>query len=119
MITSAVGHMEPFIPFAIDALVKVTALLVLVAVVALSLRRASASLRHMVWMLAIVGMVAIPVLREIVPLRLAVLPARTASQAADERDDRAALIPVSSNARADASTQSQAGPSTSEVRQQD
>src|SRR5688500_9702642 len=106
MITSAVGHMEPFIPFAIDALVKVTALLVLVAVAALSLRRASASLRHMVWMLAIVGMVAIPVLREIVPLRLAVLPTRTSSQPVEQRDERAPLTPVSSNARTDAATQS-------------
>lgn len=118
MITS-VGSMEQFIPLATDALVKVTALLVLVAVAALLLRRASASLRHMLWTLAIAGMVAIPIFREFVPLRLAVLPARTIAQPAgggDERDERAPLTLVAGNAGIDKSPQLAEGPSMSDVR---
>ena len=45
----------------IDTLIKATVLLTVVALAALSLRRSSASLRHLLWTLGIVGLVAIPV----------------------------------------------------------
>src|SRR5262245_63723526 len=51
----------------VDSAVKGTALLVLAAVAATILRRDSAATRHLVWLLAIVAMLAVPVLSAMLP----------------------------------------------------
>ena len=51
----------------VDSAVKGTALLVLAAVAAMILRRDSAATRHLVWLLAIVAMLAVPVLSAMLP----------------------------------------------------
>jgi beta-lactamase regulating signal transducer with metallopeptidase domain len=51
----------------VDSAVKSTALLVLAAVAAWILRRDSAATRHLVWMLAMVAMLFVPVLSAILP----------------------------------------------------
>jgi beta-lactamase regulating signal transducer with metallopeptidase domain len=51
----------------LDFAVKGTALLVLAAVVAAVLRRDSAATRHLVWLLAIVAMLALPLLSALLP----------------------------------------------------
>ena len=65
----------------IETLIKATVLLTLVAVATHLLRRSSAALRHMLWTLAIVALVALPVLTTIVPFKLAILPASSAPPA--------------------------------------
>ena len=62
----------------IDTLIKTTILLALVACAAHLLRRRSAALRHLLWALAIAGLVALPVFATVVPFRLAILPSRAA-----------------------------------------
>lgn len=51
----------------LDSAVKGTALLLLAAAVALMLRRDSAATRHLVWLLAIVALLAVPVLSAMLP----------------------------------------------------
>ena len=51
----------------VDSAVKGTALLVLAAVAAMILRRDSAATRHLVWLLAIVAMLVVPVLSAMLP----------------------------------------------------
>jgi beta-lactamase regulating signal transducer with metallopeptidase domain len=51
----------------VDSAVKGAALLMLAAVAAIILRRDSAATRHLVWLLAIVAMLAVPVLSAILP----------------------------------------------------
>lgn len=51
----------------VDSAVKGTALLALAAIAALILRRDSAATRHLVWLLAIVAMLAVPVLSAMLP----------------------------------------------------
>ncbi|MSR58100.1 MAG: M56 family metallopeptidase [Planctomycetaceae bacterium] len=51
----------------VDSAVKGTALLMLAAVAAMILRRDSAATRHLVWLLAIVAMLAVPVLSAMLP----------------------------------------------------
>src|SRR5690349_3656764 len=51
----------------VDSAIKGTALLMLAAVVALILRRDSAATRHLVWLLAIVAMLAVPGLSAMLP----------------------------------------------------
>ena len=51
----------------VDSAVKGTALLALAAVAALILRRDSAATRHLVWLLAIVAMLVVPVLSAMLP----------------------------------------------------
>src|SRR5258708_25283763 len=51
----------------VDSAVKGTALLMLAAVAALILRRDSAATRHLVWLLAIVAMLAVPVVSAMLP----------------------------------------------------
>src|SRR5688572_847962 len=71
----------------IDILLKATILLALVSMAAWLLRRRSAELRHLLWTLAITGLVALPLLTTVVPFSLPVLPApRALSPAVDERD---------------------------------
>ena len=58
----------------VDSAVKGTVLLALAAVAALILRRDSAATRHLVWLLAIVAMLVVPMLSAMVP-QWRVLPA--------------------------------------------
>src|SRR6266404_3159280 len=51
----------------LDSAIKGTALLTLAAVAAILLRRDSAATRHLVWLLAIVAMLAVPVLSTMLP----------------------------------------------------
>src|SRR5438445_11332391 len=51
----------------VDAAVKGTALLVLAPIAAMILRRDSAATRHLVWLLAIVAMLVLPVLSAMLP----------------------------------------------------
>src|ERR1700730_15065920 len=51
----------------VDSAVKCTALLVLAAIAAMVLRRDSAATRHLVWLLAIVAMLVVPVLSAMLP----------------------------------------------------
>ena len=77
----------------IDTLIKATVLLAVVALAALLLRRSSASLRHLLWTLGIVGLVAIPVLATTLPFRLPILP--TASVSTPPIVDRAVTTTAS------------------------
>ena len=60
-------------PVLVDSAVKGTALLVVAAIAALTLRRDSAATRHLVWLLAMAAMLAVPVLSAMLP-RWRVLP---------------------------------------------
>src|SRR5437899_12355174 len=51
----------------VDSAAKGTALLVLAAIAAMILRRDSAATRHLVWLLAIVAILAVPVLSVMLP----------------------------------------------------
>jgi beta-lactamase regulating signal transducer with metallopeptidase domain/HEAT repeat protein len=55
-------------------LAKATLLLVVAFACTVPLRRATAGARHLLWLAALVGVVALPVLGRVVPLRVAVLP---------------------------------------------
>jgi HEAT repeat protein/beta-lactamase regulating signal transducer with metallopeptidase domain len=80
MLTSTLEFMDAIPPFVIDALFKATILLAAATLAGYLLRRKSAALRHLLWTLAIVGMVALPVLTPLVPFRLHVLPAAAPRQ---------------------------------------
>ena len=69
----------------VDSAVKATVLLALAAVVALILRRDSAATRHLVWLLAIVAMLVVPVLSAMLP-QWRVLPAWMSSPRPDVAD---------------------------------
>ena len=71
----------------IDILAKTTILLVLVTTAAHLLRRRTAALRHLMWMFAIIALIAIPVLSAFTPFRLRVLPVTAASQPAQVAPD--------------------------------
>ena len=60
-------------PVLMDSAVKGTALLVVAAIAALTLRRDSAATRHLVWLLAMAAMLVVPVLSAMLP-RWRVLP---------------------------------------------
>src|SRR5262245_29124593 len=55
------------LPLVIDAVVKASVLLGATAIVALALRRASASARHLVWTLGLVGALAAPAVSMVTP----------------------------------------------------
>src|SRR5260370_32838629 len=54
-------------PLLVESAVKGTALLVLAAIAATILRRDSAATRHLVWLLAMVAMLVVPVLSAMLP----------------------------------------------------
>src|SRR5690348_5599969 len=56
-----------FLPAAIDLVLKATLILGVTALAAASLRRASASARHLVWMLGLVSALAVPALSIVTP----------------------------------------------------
>ncbi len=101
----------------VDTLIKVTILLAVVAAAAYVLRRRSASIRHLLWALAIVGLIALPVLTRAAPFRLPILPsfdtvARETPRSAGRGGDGSAR--EISAQRADAAEQPLATPSPSE-----
>src|SRR5437867_3852927 len=51
----------------VDSAIKGTVLLMLAAIAAIILRRDSAATRHLVWLLALVAMLAVPVLSAMLP----------------------------------------------------
>src|SRR5437588_5456072 len=67
MILMMAGEISASSLLLVDSAVKGTALLVLAAAAALILRRDSAATRHLVWMLAIVAMLVVPVLSALLP----------------------------------------------------
>jgi hypothetical protein len=54
-------------PFLANAVLKATALLVVAWLASLPFRRSSAAMRHMVWILALVGSLAQPLLLPVMP----------------------------------------------------
>src|SRR5688572_13268903 len=81
----------------IDTLIKATILLAVVTIAAHLLRKRSAALRHLMWTLAIVGLVALPVLTAVVPFRLPILPAIPTSASPSQRSaeaDRSTPAPI-------------------------
>lgn len=83
----------------IDAMIKSTLLLAIVAIAARLLQRRAASLRHSLWSFAILGAVTVPVLSRVAPFHLSVLPSRdgTVSQASrgtpSKRDEGTTATP--------------------------
>src|SRR5262249_54218202 len=81
------------IPSALDAIVKASLILGITALVAASLRRASASARHLVWMLGLVSALAVPALSIVTPrwelpiVRIAQAPEATAPLHSGGSDD--------------------------------
>lgn len=73
----------------LDAMIKSTVLLLLVGIACLLLRRRSAALRHLLWTMGIVGMIALPALTVWSPFRLHLLPAPTARASVASDDVRA------------------------------
>ena len=69
------GPMDAFLSFATLAVVKTTVLLAAAAAFSFLLRRHAASLRHLLWSLAIAGAVALPVAMASSPFTLHLLPA--------------------------------------------
>ena len=62
--------------FEVSLIVKTTAMLVVVSLLCLSLRKASASTLHAIWALALLGVLAFPVAATLLPsIDLPVLPA--------------------------------------------
>jgi HEAT repeat protein/beta-lactamase regulating signal transducer with metallopeptidase domain len=73
-IPETLASMTSFLPFAMGIALKATLLLALAALASLALRRASAALRHLVWGLALGGVVALPIMAAVIPT-LPLLPA--------------------------------------------
>lgn len=69
------GTMDAFLSFGTLAVVKTTLLLAAAAVLSVLLRRHSASLRHLLWSLAIAGVVALPAAMVSSPVTLHLVPA--------------------------------------------
>jgi membrane fusion protein, multidrug efflux system len=83
-----------------DVTCRATVVLLLAALVTLALRRSSAALRHLIWSTAIVGVLVMPILVAIAPLRFhlptAMAPAKFEQAATTSSSDRAASSPVAS-----------------------
>jgi beta-lactamase regulating signal transducer with metallopeptidase domain len=97
-------------------LLKTTVLLLAGTAVAASLRRASAGTRHLVWLATLAGLLVLPALLRVTPLRLEVLPAppeRAALARPAEVVTSAAVPPVSVVERASDSASPAFGAPTS------
>src|SRR4051812_49848190 len=68
-------------------LAKATLLLVAASVATMSLRRSTAGARHLVWLAALVGVLALPVLARIPMLRIGLLPASLSLTSAAPTED--------------------------------
>lgn len=67
MFTHLITLESAWFPALLDILLKSTVLLALAALAALACRRASAAQRHLVWMLAVIGVLLLPVLATVLP----------------------------------------------------
>src|SRR5207302_8268329 len=67
LILTVAGALSASSLLLVDSAVKGTALLVLAASAALMLRRDSAATRHLVWLLAMVALLVVPVLSALLP----------------------------------------------------
>ena len=59
--------MQPFAAFLLDAAIKSAVVLAIAAVATVALRRSSASTRHLIWLLAVMGVMALPMLSAALP----------------------------------------------------
>ena len=84
------------IPSALDAIVKASLILSLTALAAASLRRASASARHLVWMLGLISALAVPALSLVTPRWE--LPIVKITQAPQSTTQRQSGVPDASSA---------------------
>jgi len=77
-------------------LIKITLLVIVAYLVAISLRRASAGARHLVWLATLIGLVMLPAALEWRPIRVPVLPpsANYAAPAATATERTAAHSPI-------------------------
>src|SRR5262245_61337865 len=67
--------------FAISVILKTTILLACASLIALGLRRASASAKHAVWAIALLGALVVPIATAVLPeVNLAVLPEERLSE---------------------------------------
>src|SRR5438093_10582881 len=89
--------MDTLSAFAVDAVIKATVVLGAAAIATRLMHRASAALRHLVWTLAVVGAIALPVLAVALPFRLRVVPGVASSRAAAPHT-RAVPTPVAPEA---------------------
>src|SRR5262245_6633077 len=76
-------QLEPLTFPALVLLTKATCLLLVALGASVLLRRASAGSRHLVWLVAVVGVLAMPAVAAWGPLKLRVLPAEAVSRAKD------------------------------------
>src|SRR5919201_4505428 len=109
MLTSTLAPMGASSLFVVDALIQTTLLLTVVAIAAQLLRKRSASLRHLLWTLGVVGLVAAPLLASAMPFRLHLLPAR---QIESRRNDKQSGMVRDVSDRADNDVASTSTPST-------
>lgn len=80
--------MLPLESFALPALVllvKATCLLLVAFAASLLLQRASAGSRHLVWLVAVVGLLALPAMSAWAPVRVPLLPAQLQSNASEAK----------------------------------
>ena len=93
--------MDAFLSFAALASVKATLLLGGAAALTLFLRRRSAALRHLIWSLALAGVVLLPFAMVASPITLAVLPAASTEALVNESAPRGNLTPPEPTAGGD------------------
>ncbi len=71
----------------LDITLKVTIILALTGLLALALQKASAAARHLLWSLALVGLLMLPVLIEVLPrIQAPIMPAKATVQIASSED---------------------------------
>lgn len=78
----------------IIVLVKITLLVIVAYLVAISLRRASAGARHLVWLATLIGLVMLPAALEWRPIRVPVLPPSANYTAPSATEHAAARSPI-------------------------
>ena len=75
-------------------LIKITLLVIVAYLVAISLRRASAGARHLVWLATLIGLVMLPAALEWRPIRVPVLPPSANDAAPSATEHAAARSPM-------------------------
>src|SRR6185503_2882595 len=109
-------------PFVVDALVKTTVLLALVALATFLLRRRSAAVRHLLWTFGIAGLIAIPSLIARPHFRLRFFPvlatprAPAPSETRERNPASGAPLPASQPRVAFASVEQPSGPTDEPAR---
>lgn len=101
MLDAVAGWLMPHTPLALrplswllDLVLQGTLLLLLAGGVSLLLRRASAASRHLVWLLALGGLLVLPLLSILMPRHLALMRSAPSSEAVSVRP-QAATVPAS------------------------